>query len=191
MARPRSEEKRNLLLAAAIQVFATNGLSAPTAAITSAAGVAEGTLFVYFKGKDELINALYEEIKQDLANAMLSGYPAKGSVRARTQHVWNKYVEWGADNPDRLAVLHKVKVWHGLCPEVSEALNARFAELLSLITTAIEQGVFQKLPHEFVLAMLTAQAETTMQFMRNYPTESDSYKKKGFEIFWNGIARKQ
>jgi len=58
MARPKSEEKRSKLLSVATEVFARNGLSASTASITNAAGMAEGTLFVYFKGKDDLINAL-------------------------------------------------------------------------------------------------------------------------------------
>src|SRR5271154_6886511 len=101
MARPKSEEKRNTLLSVAAEVFARNGLSASTASITNAAGLAEGTLFVYFKGKDELINTLYQEIKQDLASAMLSDFPRKGSVRACTQHVWNRYVEWGVKNPEQ------------------------------------------------------------------------------------------
>jgi AcrR family transcriptional regulator len=55
MAKPKSENKRNAILSAAIQVFAERGLGAPTAAITSAAGIAEGSLFTYIKTKDELI----------------------------------------------------------------------------------------------------------------------------------------
>jgi hypothetical protein len=49
MAKPKSEDKRNALLSAAVQVFAERGLGAPTAAIMSAAGIAEGSLFTYFK----------------------------------------------------------------------------------------------------------------------------------------------
>src|SRR5258708_5790685 len=63
MAKPKSEDKRNAILSAAIQVFAERGLGAPTAAITSAAGIAEGSLFTYFTTKEELINALYRELK--------------------------------------------------------------------------------------------------------------------------------
>jgi AcrR family transcriptional regulator len=191
MARLKSEEKRKTLLAAATRVFANGGLSASTASITSAAGLAEGTLFVYFKGKDELINSLYEEIKLDLAEAMLSDYPRKASVHDRTKHIWNKYVEWGVENPDRLEVLHKIKVWEGLQPEVREATTARFAELHSLTETAISEGIFQNIPNDFVIAMLSAQAETTMHFMRQHPKERRAYKDKGFEIFWNGISRKE
>jgi len=191
MARPKSEEKRNTLLSVAAKVFAENGLSASTASITTAAKLAEGTLFVYFKGKNELINALYEEVKQSLADAMLSGYPHKASVHHRTQHIWNRYVEWGVENPNQLAVMHKIKVWEGLEQEVREATTARFAELHLLTESAISEGVFQNIPHDFVIAMLTAQAETTMQFMRQCPQEANLYKEKGFEIFWHGIKRKR
>src|ERR1700674_5524220 len=99
MAKPKSEDKRNATLSAATQVFAERGLGAPTAAISSAAGIAEGSLFTYFKTKDELINALYREIKLDLADAMMSGFPRKQSVRHRLQYVWDRYVEWGVANP--------------------------------------------------------------------------------------------
>src|SRR5208282_1032371 len=68
MAKPKSEDKRNAILSAAAQVFAERGLGAPTAAITKAAGIAEGSLFTYFKTKDELINALYRELKLELAD---------------------------------------------------------------------------------------------------------------------------
>lgn len=191
MARPKSEEKRSKLLSVATEVFAKNGLSASTASITSAAGMAEGTLFIYFKGKDDLINELYEEIKQDLSEAMLDAYPRKGSVRSRIKHIWNRYIDWGIENPEKLATLHKIKVWEGLRPDVRDAMIARFAEIHSVYDTGIKEGILQKISHEFLIAMLSAQAETTMQFMRHRPKEADDYRDKGFEIFWNGITRKK
>jgi AcrR family transcriptional regulator len=191
MARPRSEEKRSRLLSAAAQVFAQNGLSASTASITKAAEMAEGTLFIYFKGKDDLINTLYAEIKQEFAEAMLSDYPHKASIRSRIKHVWNRYVEWGMENPDKLAALHKIKVWEGLQPEVRDAMATRFAEIHSLYDTGLKEGIFQKVPHDFIMAMLSAQAETAMHFMGEHPNQAVLYKDKGFEIFWNGITRKR
>jgi AcrR family transcriptional regulator len=77
MARPRSDDKRKAILRAGVQVFAQRGLNAPTAAISAAAGVAEGALFVYFKTKDNLLNQLYREIKLELADAMMSSFRAK------------------------------------------------------------------------------------------------------------------
>src|ERR1700684_3546811 len=114
MAKPKSEDKRNAILSAAIQVFAERGLGAPTAAITSAAGIAEGSLFTYFKTKDELINALYREIKLELADAMMSGFPRRQSVRHRLQHVWNHFVDWGVANPNQQRVLRQIQGLGGM-----------------------------------------------------------------------------
>jgi len=75
LARPKSEGKRNAILDAATRVFAERGLTAaPTSEISKRAGVAEGTLFTYFKTKDDLINSLYREIKLELADAMMSDF---------------------------------------------------------------------------------------------------------------------
>ncbi|HET8853867.1 MAG TPA: TetR family transcriptional regulator, partial [Ktedonobacteraceae bacterium] len=49
MARPKSQDKRNAILAAAIELIAEQGLSVPTSKIAHVAGVAEGTLFTYFE----------------------------------------------------------------------------------------------------------------------------------------------
>ena len=70
MARPKSEDKRNPIL------------ETPTSEISKQAGLAEGALFAYFKTKDDLINALYHQIKLELADAMMSGCPRRRSVRA-------------------------------------------------------------------------------------------------------------
>src|SRR3981081_1491321 len=114
MAKPKSEDKRNAILSAATQVFAERGLGAPTAAITSAAGIAEGSLFTYFKTKDELINALYRELKLELADSMMSGFPRKQSVRHRLEHVWNGYVQWGVANPGQQRGLQHIQAGGGV-----------------------------------------------------------------------------
>ena len=93
-----------------------------------------------------MINSLYEEIKQDLAEAMLFKYPCNASVRVRTKHIWNKYVEWGLENPEQLAVVHKIKAWEGLKEEVREATTARFADLHLLTKTADQPRSFSKHP---------------------------------------------
>src|SRR5260370_36642893 len=58
MARPKSQEKRNALLAAAIELIAEQGLNVPTSKIAHVAGAAEGTLFTYFETKESRLNYL-------------------------------------------------------------------------------------------------------------------------------------
>src|SRR5690242_7314696 len=108
MARPLSDEKRQLLIDAATDAVALLGTGASTAKIASAAGVSEGTLFTYFPTKDELLNTVYMEIKRDLARAMLDRYPAQASIEDRTRHVWDSYIGWGHARPAKRKAMQQL-----------------------------------------------------------------------------------
>src|ERR1700677_4606322 len=76
----------------------------PTSAVSSKAGVAEGTLFTYFPTKEALMNGLYRALKLDLAAAMLPGLPKKRDARRQYRHIWECYVHWGVKHPDKFKV---------------------------------------------------------------------------------------
>ena len=192
MARPKSEDKRNAILGAATRVFAERGLTAaPTSEISKQAGVAEGTLFTYFKTKDDLINALYREIKLELADAMMSGFPRKQSVRARLRHVWDGYVNWGVANREKRSVLAQLQVSGMLSKESIEAGSAPFVEMQNTIRDAIERHILRAdLPIELISKTIAALAEATMDLIVLKPDMTNKYRNSGFEIYWAGIARK-
>jgi len=191
MARPKSEDKRNAILAAATQVFAKRGLAAATSAISHAASVAEGTLFTYFKTKDDLVNELYRQIKLELADAMMSGFPRKRSVRHRLQHVWDCFVNWGVANPMERKALAQLEVSDRLSLESKTAGLAPFIEIQTMAQDARARHVFRDLPEEFVAGTMRALAETTMEFMTANPKMADQYRQLGFAVLWAGITKKK
>jgi AcrR family transcriptional regulator len=191
MARSKSEDKRNAILSAATQVFAERGLGAPTSAISQAAGVAEGTLFTYFPTKDELINALYREIKLELADAMMSNFPRRAGIRNRFQHVWDRYVIWGVNNPGQQKVLQQMMVWGGLSQESRLAGITPFLEIEKTAEAAVAQRLFLDRPLEFIRATMSALADATMEFMRHYPDQAEQYRQDGFEMLWSAATRKK
>jgi AcrR family transcriptional regulator len=191
MARPKSADKRNAILAAATRLFAERGLTAaPTSEISKEAGVAEGTLFTYFKTKDELINALYREIKLELADAMMSDFPRRKHVRTRLRHVWDRYVIWGIAHPQQRKVLGQLQVSEVLTTKSRDAGSAPFVEFQIMIRDAIEQQVLRAdLPIELISRMVAASAEATIDLIALKPRMANKYRDGGFEIYWSGIAR--
>jgi AcrR family transcriptional regulator len=192
MARPKSELKRDAILNAAIHIFAERGLAAaPTSEISKQAGVAEGTLFTYFRTKDDLINALYQEIKLELAGTMMAGFPHKKSVRARLRHVWDSYVNWGVTNPEQRRVLAQLQVSGMLTKESIAAGSAPFVEIQNITRDAIEQHILRlDIPLELISKMLGALAEAIMDLIISKPAMAKKYRNGGFEIYWAGISRK-
>ncbi|MDQ1407769.1 MAG: hypothetical protein QOG55_3398 [Acidobacteriaceae bacterium] len=191
MARPKSEDKRNAILDAATRLFAERGLTAsPTSEISKQARVAEGTLFTYFKTKDDLINALYREIKLELADAMMSDFPRKKNVRTRLRHVWDGYVNWGIANPRQRKVLAQLQVSEVLTKESKDAGGAPFVEFQIMIRGAIEQRVFRNdLPVELISKSLAALVEATIDLTMSNPSKAKRYRDTGFQMFWAGITK--
>src|SRR3954451_10237541 len=62
--------KREAILRAAIDVFADRGFfNAQVADVARAAGVAAGTVYLYFKGKDDLLVSIFERsMREGLAH---------------------------------------------------------------------------------------------------------------------------
>lgn len=109
MARPKSDDKRKAILEAALRIFAERGVGhAPTSAISKEAGVAEGSLFTYFSTKDELLNELYLELRQEFSR-YLTDFPHDSDPETRLKYIWDKYLELGAAHPERLKVLAQLR----------------------------------------------------------------------------------
>lgn len=78
MARKPEGDKRRKILDAAVAVFAQKGyFTARVSDIASAAGVADGTIYLYFKNKEDVIASLFAHVieghmtraKEEIANA--------------------------------------------------------------------------------------------------------------------------
>ncbi|MGI4813490.1 MAG: TetR/AcrR family transcriptional regulator [Janthinobacterium lividum] len=188
MARPKSEDKRLAMLAAATQIIAEQGVSAPTAKIAKLAGVAEGSLFTYFSNKDDLLNSLYLTLKDELREVMMHGYPHAKNAKARASHAWRKYVEWGAANPQKRKVITQLGVSDRLTEHSRTTGMEAFRDINSMIEQSIAQGVLRDQPPEFVSAIMSSLAETAIDFMLRDPAQAERYQHAGFQAFWKAIA---
>lgn len=187
MARPRSEDKRQTILRAATQLFAEEGINAPTARIAKIAGVAEGSIFTYFATKDELLNQLYLELKTQLRASVVAP-PDGASLQEKVWQAWRAYVDWGLEYPDGHRVLAKL----AMSPRITEATRVEtqraFCNIVDLLAEAMSQGGIRHQSPHFVGALMAAMADTTMDFIKADPTVASSMTRDGFTAFWNAIS---
>jgi TetR/AcrR family fatty acid metabolism transcriptional regulator len=86
--RRRSSDKRDRILRAAVKVFARNGFHATRVSeVAKAAGVADGTIYLYFKSKEELLVSLFEDRVSKLLAFMEHELPKLGSASERLRAV--------------------------------------------------------------------------------------------------------
>lgn len=189
MARPRSEAKREAILDAAVRSFAINGVwSTPTAAISRAARVAEGTLFTYFPTKEALVHAVYELIKAEVAGAIMSAYPKAADARIRFLHIWDRYVHWGVSHPAKYRVLEQLQAAQAISGDTRVLAASGFKEIERLAKDSIRKKRVRNLPLPYLSAVMSTMAETTIGFVAQNRNSRIDYSAAGFEIFWRGIS---
>jgi AcrR family transcriptional regulator len=181
MARPKSEDKRDALLAAAARVIAAQGLSAPTAVIAREAGVSNGSLFTYFETKADLFSQLYLELKTGMAAASLEGLPVQAPLREQFCRIWSSWMRWATSNPGKRRALALLGVSDDITQEARAASHQAMAEVAELLERARARGPMRDAPMEFVVAMMNSLAETTMDFMISDPANADEHCRAGFD----------
>ena len=186
--------KRESILRAATRVFARNGyFNSKVADIAHAAGVADGTVYLYFKSKEEILHSIFD---QNMAEAIAAGRKLIEKLRdprEKLRRIATLHLErLGADRD--LAVVFQVEL-RGSTKFMREFSAAGFAEYLGLLRTTFEEGqragVFRSELNAKVVSKILFGALDEMA--TNWIISKRHYKLKPMadvvmEVFLNGVS---
>lgn len=187
MSRPKSDTKRKAILDAARRLIAERGVAhTPTSAISSAAGIAEGSLFTYFASKDELLNELYLEMRRDF-DRELSDYPESADAKTRLRYIWEAFVNLGVREPARLTVMRQIRATGNLLKN-NEVPGKMVVEAINAVRDTAKDDPPPSLSLEFMVLLLRAHAEATIEFIVAHPEQDAESRERGFHLIWRGLA---
>ena len=137
--RPIVADKREAILRAATLVFAHNGyFNAKVADIAREAGVADGTVYLYFKSKEEILHSIFDRSVGEAVADVRAQLATISDPRDKLRQIARLHLErLGADRD--LAVVFQVEL-RGSTKFMEEFSAAGFAEYLELIRSTFEEG---------------------------------------------------
>ncbi len=139
-ARDKSSDKRHRILDAALKVFAERGFyNAKVAEVARQAGVADGTIYLYFENKDDLLISLFEDrmeflirrLREDLATL-------EGDAPSKIRRMIHLHLLLAEEAP-ALAEFITVELRQS-AKFVKEYDNPRFMQYLGILRDLIVQG---------------------------------------------------
>ncbi|MBS0480720.1 MAG: TetR/AcrR family transcriptional regulator [Proteobacteria bacterium] len=187
MARPRSEEKQRAILEAAIHAVASHGVTAPTTMIAKEAGVAEGTIFRYFPTKDDLLNAVFLHLKQQLRSTMIASDAPADSIEQRARESWNSYVDWGVLDTNASRALNQLSVSDRITAEARVEADALFPELSELAEPHPDSPLAD-CGSDYYNSVFSALADATIGYVAYHPDRAAACKAAGFTMLWKGMG---
>lgn len=137
--------RRRMILDAAKEVFAEQGFSNATVEeIAARCELAVGTLYRYFKSKEELYVSLLLEATALFSERIEVIRASDLSPDAQLRAVWEFFYEFYRQQPEYYRVfmfLHNERLPELISPEVIGEVNRRTGENFRLIRKIVQQGV--------------------------------------------------
>jgi TetR/AcrR family fatty acid metabolism transcriptional regulator len=146
-ARAAVADKREAILRAAIKVFAQKGyFNSKVADIAKEAGIADGTVYLYFKSKEEILHSVFDRAMEEFIAEGKREIAEIEEADKRLQRIAQLHLEkLGADRD--LAIVFQVEL-RGSTKFMEEFSGGGFAEYLEIIQKTIQEGqktgVFRK-----------------------------------------------
>ena len=178
------ENKRQRIFEAALKLFVENGIdNTTTSLISKEAGVATGTLYLYFKNKTDLINELNISLKQEnLAITCKDISTVEISYESLKKTLMDA-IEWGVDNPDKFRFIMQ---FHS-SPYYTEQTKAKFARCENMIVELINNGIKKGIKKKFTTKIYYKISFSPSNIHGGIYCTNTTKRKIFWETFFDGV----
>lgn len=186
----KSNDKRKAIMDACLKLFCESCYQdTSTAKISHEAGVATGTLFLYFDNKEELINELYLDCKDEYAGYIEDGVWEQMTFKAQLRHIWDRGLDWRLKNPEKMKFMMQFSSSPSITKLTKEKAMNRVTIINDIVKRAIENNEVAASSTELLSAMISGYFHSASLFLLEHP-HSKNLKKmsdESFNFFWKGI----
>ena len=149
--------KQDEILEAAIRVLAVQGFQQTKIRdIAKEAGVADGTIYLYFKNKDELLVRLFEEVMQKVFRILNTALEGVSTPAEKLHCFLRTHLHMVEVEPEAAQIISVVL--RQSTAFVKEYKNALFAKYLGVLQKILQEGVDEGVFHSDIDPMIVSRA---------------------------------
>ena len=185
------KEKEQKILDASLKLFVERGFhGTSTAEIAKTAGVATGTLFHYFKTKEELINRLYLYTKESMLCEINEHYDDKKIFKENIKDLWLKFVYFGVNNPYKFQFILTFHCSPYITSLTKEQVETHAEGMLGIYKNGIGKQKIKEISFEMIMDYFWGNVVTVVTHFEKYPEKlNEKNLDTAFELLWDGISK--
>lgn len=185
-------DKRTLILESALKLFVEQGFhGTPTSKIAKEARVANGTLFHHFKTKEDLIIALYLDIKANIKHPEIEDFKNGGSFKSFFKTLFLNQVYGMIEEPAKSKYILQFKASPYFTKLKEQNLDDGSQAFIKVFEDAAERGDIK--PHDihFVFILLSNLLIGLTQYLQSQEfskTEEHKIIDSTFNMVWRMLT---
>ena len=187
--RKKDDKKTKKIFKATLKLINYKGIPGLTmAAIAKEAGMATGTLYIYFKSKDELLNALYQTLRKEAIARFFEDVDPKQPYKICLKKVWLNYLNNRQEHHQESLFLEQY--YHS--PFITSEQKILAEEMKSPVYKLIERGQQEQVIKAFdkkilFSAMLGFIRELVYEHFEGIYELNEKRIEEAFQISWDSI----
>lgn len=186
----KQNEKRKAILEASLKLFGKKCFQdTSTASISQEANVGTGTLFCYFDSKEDLVNELYLECKEEFGAYVSEGVWEHPTFKLRLRHIFDKQVQWYTENPQKIKFMIQYSSSPLITKVTRERAMLRMNAVNDIVKKAVETGELTVHSLELVSYSISAYFHQLGLYLLE-KAEGKNLKKlqeEAFNLIWKGM----
>ncbi len=185
-------DKRSQIIESAIDLFVSKGFQhASMALLTKKSGIAIGTIYHYFKSKNELIEGTYFYVTQRYGNAIqFTKEEARLSFKERFDLLWIKSYNFYMDRPNYYYLKDSLNYSPLISKELMDESRKYYQVVFDIINEGIESKIFSDVHPVAMCMWLYNSLLTPVQLKLGGEMEMNEEELSSFiEMSWKGITK--
>ena len=184
------EDKRQAILDAALSLFAEQGFhGTKVPEIARKAGVAAGTIYQYFEGKEALVNTLYRDCRGLAQTQLLDDFPLEAGPRELFAAYWKRLLEFAIRYPKVIAFLDFHHHGPYLDAQSTRVEKQNRETLKPIVEGAQRQGHLKKIQPEVIMAIIVGAMIGLVKAAREGNVKLTAQTiAQAEEVCWSGIS---
>ncbi|MCR5856727.1 TetR/AcrR family transcriptional regulator [Mesorhizobium sp. J428] len=186
-------DKRERILSAASELIVKNGLQCSMAEIAQVAGVATGTLYLYFASKEEMVRGVYQRLTAKVGASLIIEHGPEVPHETRVRRYIDDYIRLIWADPEQAILFEYLSNIPLLQPGELRQLFAPVTDFTAKVfTEAHAAGVLRDFDPNVMGAYVGGGIRNTLKWRRaDGSSLTEPERRQIAEMCWSAIARQQ
>ncbi|XZF12749.1 TetR/AcrR family transcriptional regulator [Chitinophagaceae bacterium MMS25-I14] len=187
--KPKDETKERQIMYAALALIEKSGLAGLSMeAVAKQAKVATGTVYIYFAGKEELLNQLYIYAKTNISKNLFGDYDATAPVKISFHNMCRKYVDYMQKHYSEFVFMLQFMNSPYLSETTKEVTREYGAPLSQMLERGKKELLLKNIDTQLMIIFLQGALGELSGYILKYPAKlQKTYAEQVANLCWDAL----
>jgi AcrR family transcriptional regulator len=185
----KDEQKEVTIIRATLRLVYREGLAGlKMSDIAKEASMAVGTLYIYFKNKEDLLNEIFLRYKRESMQQLAQKIDFTQPFRLNFKQLWYNYLTFALESPEQATLLEQLHRSPYLHPETIAEADNLLNPIRDMLNEGKRQMLLKNVDNELLLAFLSGSInQIARRCTEINQTLTHEQFEQAFEMAWDAV----